>query len=317
MHIVIYGVGAVGGFYGTILARYIQEHSEHQLSFIARGKTLEVLKTKGIELIRRGVSDFAEAPFDEIIKLAVNAYASYSELPQAADVVLVCVKSQDTIEVAKSIRLEADAYVVSVQNGVENEEKLASVLGRDKVLGCFTTLAAENLEPGKYIQKANYVISFAEMPGNENYKRATELKELMCAAKINARVTDDLYKSLWSKLVWNAGFNPLSALHELEIGPLIAAEQETILGLMRETREVAHAQGIMIRDDIVEFHFNNTNTRAWDSFRTSMLQDALAGKPIELDDILGVLIKRGEQCGVATPYASKVYDLCKAKFGGV
>jgi len=314
MHIVIYGVGAVGGFYGTLLARYIQQHPEHSISFVARGAIYEALKTKGIELIRSKVRDFDEPLFDEEIRLPqINVYSSYAEVLQPVDVVLLCVKSRDTIAAAKTI--SGDAYVVSVQNGVENEEKIASVLGRDRVLGCFTNVAAENIEPGRYIQKGLYQICFGELPASTHHQRAPELRDFMRAAGINAKVTDDLYRSLWAKLVWNTGFNPLSALYELEIGPLIAQHQDTILGLMRETREVAHAQGIMIPDDIVEFHFNNTNTRAWDSFRTSMMQDAIAHKPIELDDILGVLLRRGKQYKVATPYADKVYADCKAKFG--
>ncbi len=324
MHIAIYGVGAVGGFYGTLLARYIAEHPEHKLSFIARGETLRVLQTQGITLVRKAATDFGEALRDEEIKLKVNAYAA---LPDGVDVVLVCVKSKDTLSVAETLRdkLKPGAYVVSVQNGVENEEKLASVLGAERVLGCFTNVAAENLEPGKYIQKGRYEITFGELPtkvpandhgqSDSTKPRSVQLMEFLRVAGINAKTTDDLYKSLWTKLVWNTGFNPLSALYELEIGPLIAQHREIILGLMRETVNVAHAQGIMIRDDAVEFHFDATNKPAWDSFRTSMMQDALAHKPIELDDILGVIIRSGRDYGVETPYSNMVYKLCQEKFG--
>ncbi len=307
MHIVVYGVGAVGGFYGTMLARGLS--TEHQLSFIARAKTLEVLKTKGIELVRSAVSDLGEASHDDLIKLPVNVYATMDELPSPADVVLVCVKSKDTIEVAKAIKLSKDAYVVSVQNGVENEEKLASVLGIKNVLGCLTNVAAENIEPGRYIQKGRYEISFGELPENKNFNRAEELKNLMRAAGINAKTTDDIYKSLWTKLVWNTGFNPLSALYKLEVGPLIAQHKETILALMEETLKVAHAQGIMIRDDVVTWQFDNTNTKIWENFRTSMMQDVIANKPIELDDILGVVIRRGREYGVATPVSERVFAM--------
>ncbi len=317
MHIVIYGVGAVGASYGARLVRHILNHPEHQISFIARGKTLAALQANGLELVRRAVSDFDETPFDEVIQLPINVYASMAELSSPADVVLVCVKSRDTLEVAKALQdyLGDDSYAVSVQNGVENEEKLVSVLGAKKVLGCFTNIAAENLSPGRYIQKGRDQITFGELPENTKLNRAEALAELMRKANINAKTTEDIYKSLWTKLVWNTGFNPLSALYELEIGPLIAQHRESILGLMEETRKVAHAQRIMIRDDVVSWHFNNTNTPAWESFRTSMMQDALAGKAIELDDILGVLIRRGQEYGVATPYAQEIYTLCQVKFG--
>ncbi len=309
MHIVIYGVGAVGGFYGTMLARGLS--SEHQISFIARGKTLTALKSNGIELVRSAVSDLGEPLHDDLIKLPVNVYKTMDELPSPADIVLVCVKSKDTIVAAEAMKLKPNAYVVSVQNGVENEEKLASVLGVKNVLGCFTNVAAENIEPGRYLQKGRYEITFGELPENKNLSRAEELKDLMRSGGVNAKTTDDIYKSLWTKLVWNTGFNPLSALYKLEIGPLIAQHKETILALMQETLAVAHAQGIMIRDDVVTWQFDNTNTQVWENFRTSMMQDVLANKPIELDDILGVVIRRGREYGVETPVSQNVYDLCK------
>ncbi len=315
MHILIYGVGAVGGCYGALLARYIEQNPEHQLSFIARAETLKALRSQGIELRRLAVSDMGEALHDETIRLPVSAYGSIDECSSPVDVVLVCVKSRDTIDVAKSLhgKLKDSAYVVSVQNGVENEERLASILGYQKVLACYTNIAAENVAPAIYLQRERYRIVFGELPGNESYKRDIQLAEFMRGASINAKTSTNIYRDLWSKLVWNVGFNPLSALYKQSTGPLIAEHKDTILALMRETRMVAHAQGIMVPDDIVEFHFKNTNNPAWDHFRTSMLQDRLASKPIELDEILGVVIERGRRYGVATPYAEQVYrDLSQA-----
>lgn len=315
MHIAVFGVGAVGGFYGTMLAAYLKDKPDHQLSFIARGKTLEKLQSGNIKL----KSDLLE---NQLIEEKVLAYEKLEDTGSKPDIVLLCTKCKDTLEAAKAIApsLKDSSIVVSIQNGVENEEKIASIIGEDKVIACLTNIAAENIAPAEYQQKGKYSIIFGELPNNAQKlgaqsDRLKQLTELFKSAGINAQISDDIYKDMWTKLVWNAGINPISALYRLEIGPLFSdpEHKKTILGIMNETKEVAHAKGIMIRDDVAEYQFNRTNVPAWESFKTSMLQDTLANKPIELDDLLGVVIRAGEKLGVNTPFSKSVYDKLLAK----
>lgn len=320
MHVVVFGVGAIGGFYGSLLARYTNQLSnkQHQVSFIARGKTFEALKNKGIKLLRDENTVVVQEKINNIFKNYSDIKAS--GLPQV-NAVLLCVKSKDTVEAVASMKdyLDADTYVVSVQNGVENEERIASVLGIERVVGCLTNVAAENVEPGVYLQREGYSIVCGELEANKNKTRLKDLEKMFLDADINIKISDTIFLDMWTKLVWNAAFNPISALYELEIGDLIAnpKHKETIFGIMNETKAVAHAQGIMIRDDVAEFQFKRTDVPEWANFKTSMLQDILAGKAIELEELLGIVIRKGKEFKVKTPYAESVYYPLKEKISAV
>ena len=331
MHIAILGVGAVGGYYGSQLELWARQHPEHRVSFIARGVTYETLRENGLKLIQPEEGT-------ELVLKDLDLYVTYADLPSKPDVVLLCTKSRNTEELARELKLEAPTYIVSVQNGLENEEILAKYLGAENVVGCITNIAAENREPGVYIQKGKYNIVFGEIasavprndegvPRNDEgvpvianeVKQSHRLKQLVMLMKqagINAQISNDIRVDMWSKIVWNAAFNPISALHELEIGPLIADPQHraSIQGIMTEVKELALAQGIAVDPEIDRKQFERTDVPAWQSFKTSMLQDTLAGKPIELEEILGVILRKARELGIPAPNAESIYNECKRKF---
>ncbi|MDA0771898.1 MAG: 2-dehydropantoate 2-reductase [Cyanobacteria bacterium] len=307
-HFVVLGMGAVGGFYGLRLAKYLQEKPDvYRLSFIARGKTLEALR-EGATLIDG----------DEEIKISnLNCFEDFSEIGFETDeqvVVLLCVKSKDTLEACQSLLGDPNVAsllrmaVVSIQNGVENEERIASVLGKERTIGALTNIAAEVLEPGRYINKGKYSLVLGELDGSSS-ERLDRIMELLRAAGINTRISENIYQELWSKLVWNAGFNPTSVLYQMTVGQLLEKPEirEVIVGVMQEVKQVAHALGYDLADDVDQKHIARTDTPEWYSFRTSMLQDHQNGKPIELDDLLGVVVRKGQKKGINTPYATKLY----------
>ncbi len=314
MHIVIYGVGAIGGFYGTKLAAYLEANpNQIKLSFVARGETLKVLKHNGSTLIckRETLGEMQES----IIKVKnLNLYSNYAEInnidANELTIVLLCVKSKDTLSACEAIKkkLTDNTIVVSVQNGVENEERIASTLGVQYTIGALTNIAAEVLEPGIYLQKGDYGLIIAELDGKES-DRLKKLQDLLKAADIHVKISKQIYIDLWSKLVWNAAFNPASVLYEMTVGQLLANPEirNTIASVMAETKAVAHAQDFKIADDVDIKHMKRTDVPEWYDFRTSMLQDYQKGNAIELDDLLGVVIKRGQKFNVATPAANKLY----------
>ncbi len=314
MHIIIYGVGAVGGFYGTKLAAYHDTNPKFKLSFIARGETLKVLQHQGSKLIckKETLGEMQES----IIRVNnLNLYTSYSEInnidPNELTIVLLCVKSKDTIAACEDIKkkLSSNTTVVSIQNGVENEERIASILGAKHTIGALTNIAAEVLEPGIYIQKGDYGLIISELDGQES-DRLKQLSDLLKAADIHVKIRTQIFIDLWSKLVWNAAFNPTSVLYEMTIGPLLADPKirHTIQSVMAEVKAVAQAQGYKLADDVDINHMKRTDVSEWYDFRTSMLQDYQRGKAIELDDLLGVVVRRGKEFNVPTPAATKLYE---------
>lgn len=312
MHIVIYGVGAIGGFFGSLLADHINspENTKHknQISFIARGHNLEAIQEEGLTLIRNKGTDN-----EEIINQEVDIYEDFKDLNDV-DAVLLCVKCKDTLNAAEDIsqNLKDDAYVVSIQNGIDNEAKLSTILGQKRVMGCLTNITAQNEEPGVYSQAGNYSIIFGELDNSES-PRLKQLYNLFKESNINALTSKEIQKDLWTKLVWNAAFNPITALHKLNIGELYNNEEhmKTVKGIMLETIQVAQAEGIDLEPSIADKHIQRTAAAEWKNFKTSMLQDTLAGKEIELDELLGVVIRRAQKHKINTPNALLIYNSLK------
>jgi len=309
MHIVIYGVGAVGGTYGTWLTES-QKKTGIKISFLARTKTYEAIKKNGIKLFA-----VEELDKEQIIEERVDVYENFSDIKNV-DIVLLCVKSKDTRSAAEDIAksLSSDAYVVSVQNGVENEEILSEILGKERVMGCLTNIASQNREPGVYYQAGLYNIIFGELDGSET-DRVKELHKLFLDSGINALISKDIYTEMWTKLVWNAGFNTLTALHEMTVGELLDDPdlKDLILFVMKETTAVARAQGIMVPEDSPEKQLARTAVPEWRDFKTSMFQDILRKRPIEIEELLGVVIRKGKEFNIPTPYAESVYGALKKK----
>jgi 2-dehydropantoate 2-reductase len=325
MHIIVFGVGAIGGFYGTKLSKYLREsNSSTRLSFVARGNTYNTLKHSGSKLICQK-NTIGEMQDTIILEPKINVFKHYSELeinPDEYTLVLLCVKSKDTISASQDIKnkFTSKTVVVSIQNGVENEERIASVIGYENVIGALTNVAAETLEPGIYLQKGSYGLLIGELPGNENlcwgeHLRAKEIFNIFSFADINIKISSNIYYDLWSKLVWNAAFNPTSVYYEATIGQLLADTniRKEIVGIMAEVKKTAELNGFKLSDDVDRKHLERTDVPEWYDFRTSMLQDFQQGKEIELDELLGVVVRSAQKHNYPVPFAQALYDKLKNK----
>jgi len=384
MHIIVYGIGAVGGFYSSLIAKAIsseashhatvaeqtssrlrrtndrsvisgdaetcetkvsyaskrkyklrllrvhedheddenaeigvRQQSHHRLSLVARPKVIAAIEeNSGIEL-KTVVTGGGESNI-KIDKSFFDLVSSYSELkidPEEEKLVMLCVKSKDTKSCAEDIKSQFDSKttILSVQNGISNESKIEAVLGKGSTLGCLTNVAAETVEPGIYLQVYNpvnpYRLQFGELD-SEDMQRVERIQKVFSDMGITAKASTNIIKDQWSKLVWNSAFNPLSALYRANLGAIAGNPQATeeALGIMGETTAVANALGIGLDPDLPNKHWEITNREEWASFRTSMLQDIESGREIELDELLGLIIERGKDLHVATPYAKKVFE---------
>jgi 2-dehydropantoate 2-reductase len=332
MHIIVYGIGSVGGFYSSLIADAIAkkklndenaeiedgEQSHHRLSLIARPKTVEAINENGyIEL--RTVITGGDTTSLKVDKKYFDLATSYAELeinPEEEKLVMLCVKSKDSVHCAEDIKTKFDnkTVVLSVQNGVSNEERIESVLGKGSVLGCLTNVASETIEPGVYIQIYNpvnlYRLQFGELRAEQSSGRVEKIHQVFIDMGLTAKTSNEIIKDQWSKLVWNSAFNPLSALYRADLGGITSHPQarEEALGIMNETTRVANALGITLDVDLPNKHWELTNRKEWASFRTSMLQDLEAGKDIEIDELLGLIVEKGLEVGIPTPYAKRVFD---------
>ena len=297
-HFLVFGTGAVGGYYGGLLVK-----AGYDVTFIARGKNYISLKEKGLTLIRDEKKE----------NYKIKIFETPREL-ETFDYIFICVKSKDTLEAAKSIKenIGKDTTVVSFQNGVENEEIIASIIGKDKVIGGLVFVASKLIEPGT-IKQAGYN---GGLIGELNCKitpRIETLAAIMQDSGIDCKISKDINGDLWNKLVWNASFNPISVYTGKTVDEILMDPKlyKLTKDIMTEVRDVALAHGYNVRPDTVEF--NLKRSKGFKGFKTSMLQDFEQGKQLELDELVGIVVKKAREKNMTVPNIEDLYNKVKQK----
>ncbi|MBI3989703.1 MAG: 2-dehydropantoate 2-reductase [candidate division NC10 bacterium] len=293
--VAVMGAGAVGGYFGGLLAR-----SGVDVSFIARGRHLEALKRKGL-IVKSVHGDFS---------LPVEA-TSDPRVVGPVDLLLFCVKSYDTEQAIRQAlpMVGPSTLVLSLQNGVDNGEKLATVVGKEKVLVAAVSVDSGVPEPGVIAHMGEGRIVFGEPDGGLS-ERAKWLEVFLNQHDVPAQASEDVRRPQWSKFVWNAAFNPINAIIG---GPVRRIVQHPLtLELARRTMEevvqIAEAFGILLPNDLIERHLGSTETIGLE-VKTSTLQDLEAGKPLEAEALSGTVVRKGQALGIPTPYSLSLYAL--------
>jgi 2-dehydropantoate 2-reductase len=232
------------------------------------------------------------------------AASNHSDKVGACDLVLVCVKSYDTESAAELIRPAVGPHtmVLSLQNGVENEEILARALGTTNVLGGMVYIGAELAAPGTVLHSFSGRVVFGERNGRKT-ARAEQLEKTFLAAGIQAELSTDIVTTLWDKLMWNAAFNAVATLTRSTVGEVLANSHTRTLirETMLEVIAVAQAQGLPLATSRADEHIESSQNPAMALFPTSMAQDLRQGKRLEYDAINGAVVRFGERFHVPTP----------------
>jgi 2-dehydropantoate 2-reductase len=299
MKILVMGAGAVGAFYGARL----QEAGE-DVVLCARGENLRVLKEKGLEI----------NSFKGDVKVAVKATENPREFAPY-DLILFAVKSYDTEASARQLEgcLKPDGILMTIQNGVENEEILCRFFPREAVMGGNSRVGAELVAPGKILHTAIGVIEFGELHGRET-PRAQRLAEVFKRAGIFGELTADLKTIRWYKLMGNVSTNSVSALTHTTLGHMLEDPEgyNLVRTLMLETLAVGRAEGAKVTDDRVDLQLQQIqkNLNAY-AIKTSTLQDLEKGKRLEYDAISGAVVRAAKRHGMRVPATETVYALLK------
>jgi len=292
------GAGAVGGYFGALLHR-----GGLDVTLIARGRHLEAIKAHGLR-IKSTQGD-----------LTVPAKAVGD--PRAVgpvDLILFCVKSYDTESAARQCLpiVQESTAILCLQNGVDNEEKIAMVAGGEKVLGGVAYIGAGVSEPGVVVHTAEGRIVFGEMRGGVS-ERVRRLEQIFRDAGFPAEVSSNIQAILWGKLCWNAAFNALNTLVGGDVRVLVERPETRTLArqVMEEVRAVANANNVPLSEDLAERLLTWTDTAAG-AMKTSTRQDLEAGKRLEVEALNGAVVRKGEAAGVPTPFNFALYALLKA-----
>jgi 2-dehydropantoate 2-reductase len=297
MRVGVVGTGAVGGYFGACLSR-----AGNEVVFLARGTNLARLKASGLAIESEQGDFTASGIFTD----------SYDDLADA-DIVLFCVKATATEEVAIRLLpvLKEDAIVLTLQNGVDNEEILAAYFGKGRILSSATYIQAQMKEPGVVRQigiPPRLVIGAVDSSGNE---QVLKMAGLLNSAGIETVASNNIMLIKWKKLLWNVTFNPLSAMLESKVGTILddTGLRKTAERICREAITVARRSGIHLDEDAwKEIMAQGELGR---NHETSMLQDRRKGKPMEIESICGFIVNKGKDLKVKTPVLEAVYSILK------
>ncbi len=280
LRIAVMGAGAVGCYFGGVLAR-----AGHDVTLIGRPQHVEAIQRDGLRM--------ETATFDVQIPLKADTEPAAA---QAADVVLFCVKSTDTIEAARQLQpfLSPHTLLLSMQNGVDNAERLREVLTQP-VSAAVVYVATGMVGPGhvKHYGRGELIIEPAD--GAEQVARAFIAAGVPTDVSVNAR------GALWAKLLINCAYNAMSAVTQQSYGQLVQGEGvwAVLDDLVNEGLEVARASGVDVAGDVHAAVRKIAETMPGQLSSTA--QDLKRGKPSEIDHLNGYLVRRGEALGVPTP----------------
>jgi 2-dehydropantoate 2-reductase len=220
--------------------------------------------------------------------------------------VLFCVTSTDTASAAAEIapHLRDDAVIVSLQNGVDNIERLQAAL-RQEICPAVVYVAAEMTGPGHVKHHGRGELVIGRTAGSD------ELVALFTGADVPVQISDNVMGALWEKLILNCAYNALSAIAQLPYGRLV--QGKGVEGVMRdvvqESLAVARAVGVAVPDDVWESVQRIAQTMPTQSSSTA--QDLARGKRTEIDHLNGYVVRKGEALGIATPVNRVLHALVK------
>lgn len=299
MKIAVIGAGGVGGYFGARLAA-----AGEDVSFIQRGAHFLAMKERGLRV---------DSKLGNIVLTAVKVTEDASEIGPV-DIVLVAVKSGQTDAAAALCKplLRQNTGVITLQNGVENEERLSERIGCDHVLGGVVYILSLIESPGIIRHSGEMArIEFGELDGSES-KRGQSFLSACRRASIEAELTNNILTSLWRKFIFLCPHNGLTALTRSAIGRVRedpdcrALLEEAVL----EVIELASAKGIGVTSTDVS-SFMERYDGLPESMTSSMHHDVVNGKPLELDWLNGAVVRLAREHGIATPVNQFIYAALK------
>ncbi|MEJ2285235.1 MAG: 2-dehydropantoate 2-reductase [Desulfobacterales bacterium] len=297
MKIAIFGAGAVGGYFGGRLAQ-----SGEEVIFIARGKHLQAMKNDGLKVDSIN-GDFIVQP--------VRATDNPEEVG-VVDMVLVAVKAWQVPDAATAIKpmVGPDTFVLPLQNGVEAPAQLAAVLGRQHVLGGLCGLITYIVEPGHICHAGtDPFIRFGELD-NRQSDRTELLKDVFERAPgITANIPSDINAAMWQKFLLIAAWSGLGAITRAPIGIFRSqpGTRQMLEQILIEICAVAQARDIGLPDDVVAKTLELLDALPA-AGTASMQRDILDGKPSELENQTGAVVRLGQEAGVETPVNKFIYN---------
>lgn len=297
MQALIVGTGAIGGFYGALLAK-----AGAEVAVVCRSD-YETVKTHGIRI---------QSPLGEWTFRPQAVHRKAGEVETPPDYVILCTKVLPQLDRAALIQgaVGPDTAIVLIQNGVEIENEIACAFPEHELISGLAFVCVSRPGPGQIWHQAYGRLKFGTFPRGIS-PRVEALCQAFERTGIQAGTTCDIVAARWQKCVWNAPFNPLSVLSGGLTTDLLLTEEPLVRALMAEVLTIAEALGHPLPEEVIEQ--NIESTRKMPPYKTSMLLDFEAGRPLETEAILGNAVRAARRAGVETPHLESVYALMRLR----
>jgi 2-dehydropantoate 2-reductase len=295
MKIVIMGTGGVGGYYGGLLAQ-----QGHDVTFIARSAHLKAIQENGLR-VKSIFGDFHVKP------------AQVTDNPaeiRSVDLVVFCTKTYSIDEAAQRIKpiVGTETTVLPLENGIDASDRIGAVIGMKPILGGATWISSAVEVPGVIKQVSQFRrVVMGELDGRIS-TRIKAVHKAFDETGIDAEISDNILKVLWTKFVFISAASSLGSLTRLRMGEYrsVPETRAMITSLMREVEAVARAQEIELDEDVVRKSLDFMDNAA-PSIKASMQLDVDGGRRSELESMVGVIGRKGRELGIPTPTADIVY----------
>ena len=294
MNIVIVGAGGVGGYFGGKLTE-----AGYDTAFLVRSKTLEAIQDKGLQ-VKSILGNFHVYP---------NATDNY-DIIKKADLIILSVKSWQIEGIAHKIKtlLKPDAMVLPLQNGADNADRLAEILGADHVLAGLCRIVAKIESPG-IIDHFGYEpeILFGEMD-NSRSERVIRIHEIFTKSGFKNNISSDIQRDIWLKFLFISSISAMGALTRSVLGVMREDVfiREKLLETAEEVVSVGKALEIHIGKDDIKNCFNIIDAIDYNT-TMSLQRDMMQGKPSELENFNGYIVHQGDKLGIETPVNDFIY----------
>lgn len=299
LRVAVLGAGAVGCFYGGMLAR-----AGHTVTLIGRPLHVDVFRTQGLH--------FEGLKFDQHVAVQASTEA---RAVAGAQLVLFCVKSTDTESAAREIapHLAADAVVLNLQNGVDNTERIAAHV-QQPVFPAAVYVATEMAGPGHLKHHGRGDLVIGSLQGAATVNEAAQLETIRAAfvaAAVPVTVSDNVAGALWGKLTVNCAYNAISALAQLPYGRMIEGTgvRQLMTDVVQEVLAVAAARGVRMAPDTLPMVLALAHSMP--TQLSSTAQDLARGRATEIDHLNGFIVRQGEALNIPVPANRALHALVK------
>jgi 2-dehydropantoate 2-reductase len=303
MRIVVMGAGGTGGYFGAKLAR-----AGEDVTFVARGTHLAAIRERGLTV---------RSAIEGEWTVRADAVESLDGRP-AADLVLFCVKSFDTETAAATVRpaVGPETGILSIQNGVDNEDKLAAAFGSSRVLGGAAQVFATIESPGVIAHTLLGRILFGEMDGRPT-PRAKAFLEACQRASIPAELSADVRRTLWEKYVFLTAVAGMTALTRCPAGVIrrLPETRRMFRLLLEEAAALGRAEGVGLDAAVLERSMGMLDALGARA-SASLHHDLSHGKRLELEALHGHAVRLAERHGLPSPMLFAVYAALKPYLDG-